>query len=108
MRVETVLAEFNDPASRPTADTNWTWWSRLTRVTPYVDGQERVSWPRPVGQSPISGGLVGFMVKGGAAEFQELEHRQFTGQRREIGLGLYDYGARRYDPYLYDMILIWD
>ncbi|PKO20200.1 MAG: hypothetical protein CVU38_21385, partial [Chloroflexi bacterium HGW-Chloroflexi-1] len=24
--------------------------------------------------------------------------RQFTGQRREIGLGLYDYGARRYDP----------
>ena len=26
--------------------------------------------------------------------------RQFTGQRRETGLGLYDYQARFYDPYL--------
>ncbi len=26
--------------------------------------------------------------------------RRFTGQRREIGLGLYDYNARYYDPYL--------
>ncbi len=26
--------------------------------------------------------------------------RQYTGQRREIGLGLYDYNARYYDPYL--------
>ncbi len=26
--------------------------------------------------------------------------RQFTGQRNEIGLGLYDYGARMYDPLL--------
>ncbi|MEJ5312686.1 MAG: RHS repeat-associated core domain-containing protein, partial [Anaerolineae bacterium] len=25
--------------------------------------------------------------------------RQYTGQRREIGLGLYDYNARYYDPY---------
>ena len=26
--------------------------------------------------------------------------RRFTGQRREAGLGLYDYGARYYDPTL--------
>jgi len=137
------------------------------KVTLYADGVERISW-QPGGSNRLTGGRVGFMVKGSLAEFQELEQwdvgqvtkyyavggqrvalrrdnalyyvfsdhlgstslltdasgnqvaeqryypygearwsngelptdRQFTGQRREIGLGLYDYGARRYDPAL--------
>ncbi len=71
--VETVLAELNDLALQADRWYQVDLMIELNQVTLYADGQAKVTWQRTSSAPPITGGRVGLMVRGGAAEFQELE-----------------------------------
>ena len=56
------------------------------KVTLYADRHEVISWRRASSDPPITGGRVGVMVRGGVAQFQELEQWD-VGPRHNNELG---------------------